>query len=151
MVVLIMLIIPNDESRSISTRIITKPSCLNKMQVGLSDIVRIGILFAPCWIGKPNSFLSGTKWVVSQSPKADVVWKSICRCTGLGRASQTWILILNFEAFMAYHPTCRIPCEAGKTLPTQILGSRLVWPLAPPRFAASLPLHDHTSKIPVGP
>lgn len=48
------------------------------------------------------------------------------------------------------HPTCRIPCEAGKTLPTQILGSRLVWPLAPPRFAASLPLHDHTSKIPVG-
>ena len=61
------------------------------------------------------------------------------------------ILVMTMMNSLKRHPTCRIPCEAGKTLPTQILGSRLVWPLAPPRFAASLPLHDHTSKIPVGP
>ena len=61
------------------------------------------------------------------------------------------ILVMTMMNSLKRHPTCSVPCEAGKTLPTQILGSRLVWPLAPPRFAASLPLHDHTSKIPVGP
>ena len=45
---------------SVNINAYTNPSFLNKQQVGLSDIARIGILFAPFWIGKPNSFLSGT-------------------------------------------------------------------------------------------
>lgn len=60
---------------SININAYTNPSCLNKMQVGLSDIARIGILFAPFWTGKPNSFLSGTKWVVSQSKRRCCVKK----------------------------------------------------------------------------